>query len=308
MNEKALMRKTKAELLKILRARGKKPDPKTLKKDLVRLVVKSEPAPEKAVKKKPERKAAKTQKGRRKKAADKPLAAVAASIEETISATDAAGRAQPRAEEMKRATEMSFREETPQPPPAELHNGREKPAEYEAAAEPPGSSTLSRRYGEDRIAAMVRDPYWIFAYWEVTPPGLEHARCKLDGEGESANLALRVYDVSGVEFTGKNANSSFDIEVGGNTDNWYINTGSPGRSYCVDIGLSGRDGLFLTIARSECVSTPRATPSDKVDDRWMSPEGEFEQVYALSGGLETGAASLDLHELMEKQLQARMSS
>jgi hypothetical protein len=76
----------------------------------------------------------------------------------------------------------------------------------------------------------------------------------------------------------------------------------------VDIGLLGREGSFLTIARSECVSTPRATPSDKVDDRWMSPEGEFEQVYALSGGLETGAASPDLHELMEKQLQARISS
>ena len=307
MNEKALMRKTKAELLKILRGRGKKPDPKALKKDLVQLIVKSESAPEKAVKKKPKRKAAKTQKSRRKKVPHKPPAMVAAGIEETISAADAAGRAQHRAEEMKPATEVSSHPETP-PPLAELRTGREGPAENEAADEPFGSSTLSRRYGEDRIAAMVRDPYWIFAYWEVTPPGLEQARRRLDGEGASANLALRVYDVSGIEFTGKNANSSFDIEVGGDTDNWYVNTGCPGRSYCVDIGLLGPEGLFMTIARSECVSTPRATASDKVDDRWMSPEGEFEQVYALSGGFETGAASLDLRELMEKQLQARISS
>jgi hypothetical protein len=291
MNEKALMRKTKVELLKILKTRGEKPSPKTLKKDLVQLILASEPAPKKI---------AKAQKPRQRTAAKRSPAADGA---ENISAV-AAGRSLHRDDEVKRAAEVSTHQESPQAWPGEPHVVQEDPVEYA----PPGPTNLSRRYGEDRIAAMMRDPYWIFAYWEITPQGLEHARCKLDGGDDSANIALRVYDVSGVEFTGENANSAFDIDVGADADNWYINTGRPGSTYCVDIGLLRRDGSFLTIARSECINTPRATASDKVDDRWMSPEGEFEQVYALSGGLETGAASADLQELMQKQLQARISS
>jgi hypothetical protein len=261
MNEKALMRKTKAELMKILGARGEKPNPKTLKKDLVKLIMKSSSPPEKGADGSP--------------------------------APEEAGMPQPDAS---RSAERLA---------GETQQAGDEPA---APAETVAPGPLPRRYGEDRITAMVRDPHWIFAYWEVTPQGLEHARGRLDGEGERANLALRVYDISGITFTGDNANSSFDIEVGEDADNWYIQTGRPGRAYCVDIGLLGRGGAFQTIARSECVSTPRATPSEQVDDRWMSPEGEFEQVYALSGGLEAGAASPDLHELMQKQLHLRISS
>lgn len=302
MNEKALMRKTKAELLKILKACGEKADPKSLKKDLVKLILKSEPAPKKASKKKPKPKAPKTQTTTRRKKPTKKLPVAAAStITEDVSPLDAGSRPRNRDIKVQRPAGIPSYEAPPHPQPREPYAGRhEQPT---AATRP---AELSRRYGEDRITAMVRDPYWIFAYWEVTPHGLERARRKL--AGEDAPVVLRVYDVGGIEFTGENANNSRDIEVGAKTDNWYINTGSPGNTYCVDIGLLARDGSFSTIARSQCVSTPRATPSDKVDDRWMSPEGEFEQVYALSGGFDTGAASPELHELMERQLQARISS
>lgn len=28
---------------------------------------------------------------------------------------------------------------------------------------------LPARYGKDQIVALVKDPYWLYVYWEVTP-------------------------------------------------------------------------------------------------------------------------------------------
>ncbi len=155
---------------------------------------------------------------------------------------------------------------------------------------------------------MVRDPYWIFTYWEITPESLQRARRRLGDEGDRSKITLRVYDTTGVVFSGENANSHFDIAVTGDADNWYINTGWPNRSYCVDIGLLSPRGEYRTIARSNPAHTPRAGASEVVDDRWMSLEEEFKRIYALSGGFRIGAGSVELREMMEKQLEMQLAS
>jgi hypothetical protein len=162
--------------------------------------------------------------------------------------------------------------------------------------------------GEDRIVLMVRDPYWIFAYWEFAPGTLLRIKRELGDTDDRFKVALRVYDVTGVSFTGENANSHFDIEVSDEADNWYIETGRPDGSYCVEIGLLGPDGIFRASARSNPVSTPPAGVSEKADEHWMCLEEEFERIYALSGGFEVGEGSVDLRKMMEKQLQQNLAS
>jgi hypothetical protein len=117
-----------------------------------------------------------------------------------------------------------------------------------------------------------------------------------------------VYDITATAFDGGNANYHFDIDVGADADNWYINTGQPNRSYCIDIGLLSPTGAYKTIARSNPIHTPRASVSEEVDERWMSLEQEFERMYALSGGFQIGAGSLELKEMMEKQLRMQLAS
>ena len=165
---------------------------------------------------------------------------------------------------------------------------------------------LPNGYGEDRITAMVRDPHWVFVYWEITPRGLDSARQKLGSDG--ASLSLRVYDITGITFTGRNAHRSFDIDIAEHTGGWHINTRSPGASFCVDIGLLDERGEFRTIARSNTVSTPRASASDESDERWMGAAGEFERIYALSGGFEVGASSADLQKLIDRRLRMLLES
>src|SRR5262249_44761981 len=55
---------------------------------------------------------------------------------------------------------------------------------------------LPEGYGDNRLVIMTRDPFWFFAYWEVTPERAEQLRVA-HGRNcwDEATLTLRVYDL-----------------------------------------------------------------------------------------------------------------
>ena len=131
------------------------------------------------------------------------------------------------------------------------------------------SGELPRAYGCDRIVLLPRDPWWVFTYWEITPTTRVQALRALGAEAEGARELLRVYDVTFITFTGDNAWQSFDVELPPGADRWYLNVGRPAASFCVEIGLATPGGRFLPLARSNVVTTPRATPSPDTTVRWV---------------------------------------
>ncbi|KJS65318.1 MAG: hypothetical protein JL50_16135 [Peptococcaceae bacterium BICA1-7] len=146
---------------------------------------------------------------------------------------------------------------------------------------------LPRSYGMDRLVLMVRDPYWLYAYWEITATKMDEISSQFSpGLWESSRTVLRVYDVTGIDFNGNNALCSFDCSLGSNTDEWYISVPSANRTYCVDIGRVLPDGSFITILRSNPVTTPRDSLSDRFDEEWMWIEGlYFRQQMGVSSPL-----------------------
>jgi hypothetical protein len=139
-------------------------------------------------------------------------------------------------------------------------------------------------YGQDKIVLQARDPWWLHTYWEVTGRTWDSLRHKLGDLFSSSKRTLRVYDVSFINFNGKNANRYFDIEVGPDVNNWYIDTGSPGRFWCVDYGLKLINGDFITIIRSNIVQAPLDGPSWITDEEWMIPDDMFGRLYGLGFG------------------------
>jgi len=139
-------------------------------------------------------------------------------------------------------------------------------------------------YGRDKIVLQVRDPWWLHTYWEVTPGMWNSLRERLGDTFFSAKKVLRVYDVSHIIFDGANAHRSFDIDVSFEANNWYIDTGGPGRSWCVDLGLRLPSGEFVTIVRSNTVNTPIEGPSWITDEEWMIPEEMFARLYGMGFG------------------------
>ena len=136
-----------------------------------------------------------------------------------------------------------------------------------------------RSYGENAIVLMVRDPYWLFVYWELAPDLRRDLAARLGDDVLSrSRLVLRVYDVTGTD--PDHPVSYHDIDIAPGARNWYINVMRVERDYCVDLGLVTPDGSFIVIARSNRISLPPVGPSDVIDEEWVTLDalgGLFQQ-------------------------------
>ena len=140
----------------------------------------------------------------------------------------------------------------------------------------PQEPELPQRYGVDRLVLLARDPSWLFAYWEVSATRQDDFdRAWGPRAWQTTKPALRVYDVTGVDFNGANAHKFFEIGLREENDNWHINVNDPDHSFVVDLGRVFPDGRFVTLMRSNLVQTPRAGLSDRTDEHWLWIEGLY---------------------------------
>jgi hypothetical protein len=173
---------------------------------------------------------------------------------------------------------------------------------------PVTSRTLGHDCVKDRIITMVRDPYWLHAYWELSRTTLARAQAALGQEWHAARPILRLMDVSSEDTTAASERHIRDIPIHGGVNNWYIDVSAPPRSFRVDIGyLSGR-GKFFVLARSNVVSTPKAGVSDVLDENWASVQENAQKIYHQSGGPGPAAPPDALRELFEERLRRPMHS
>jgi hypothetical protein len=153
-------------------------------------------------------------------------------------------------------------------------------------------------YGEEKIALMARDPYVAFAYWEATPSRIDREKAWF---GWNSKLCVRIYDVTGVQFDGRNALGYYDQEIYERIGNWYFDLGRPTHSFCADLGLLSPEGKFLTLARSNYVTMPRDGASDVIDEEWMIVDEEFWKLYGYPEGVPGGISSQQAQEIIQRR-------
>src|SRR6266852_9734777 len=168
---------------------------------------------------------------------------------------------------------------------------------------------LPAGYGKDRIVVMVRDPYWLHTYWELTRHAIQRAEVALGQVWHASKPILRLLDVTSQDTTSTAESTVRDIDIHGGCNNWYIDVANPPRSYRVDIGYLSRSGRFYVLARSNVVSTPRAGVSDIIDENWADFDSKTaDRIYAMSGGFDPTASSLELKQLFEERLRRPLGS
>lgn len=164
-------------------------------------------------------------------------------------------------------------------------------------------------YGDHKIVLMVRDPWWLYTYWEVSPTVEQGIHHLLRERGLApVKSILRVYDVTDIVFDGTNAHRFFDMTLHSNADRWYIEVGQPNRTFLVEIGIVATDGSFHPLCRSNQVTTPRYGMSEVMDEEWMTSEEEYWRMFGLSGGYGIGKSSLELKEKLKKGLFEQVGS
>lgn len=209
----------------------------------------------------------------------------------------------------------------PYGPEAEtLHGGVQAPAGQVAGNGRPAPRApfgapleMPERYGRDHAGLLVRDPYWLHAYWEVTGETLAAVERELGDDWHDHRRVLRVLsyapDAAAAPADDDPAADRYDVELPPGSTSWYLNVGRPERAYRVIVGILTRRGRFRALVRTNDVCTPRDTYSTVTDEEWTTTPAAFRHLYEQGlAGMREGRSSAELGMLLRERLGADWSS
>ncbi|RJP32612.1 MAG: DUF4912 domain-containing protein [Candidatus Omnitrophota bacterium] len=161
---------------------------------------------------------------------------------------------------------------------------------------------LPQRYGQTILRALVRDPHWVYVYWEIADSTRESVR-QSKGEWifDVAEAFLRVYN--------EKQELMQEIPVLLDAMNWYVSLPA-NHMYEFQLGIKSHDGDFCLLASSNPVSLPPEKPSELEDEEWTVIDEQFSEMLQLSGGLDItswgGSAEIMPH-ILRNRLRAPWS-
>jgi hypothetical protein len=158
---------------------------------------------------------------------------------------------------------------------------------------------------KDRIVLVVRDPFWVQAYWEITRASVSRARAAFAGNWHAAQPVLRVLKISNDGNTNAVEEIVEEISIHGGVSNWFINIKQQSETYRVVIGyVCKASGKFHLIAKSNEIVMPKA--SEAADCTWNDITNDAQRYYSLSGGNDPNLASADLQMVFEEKSRQPM--
>jgi len=194
------------------------------------------------------------------------------------------------------------------PPPGVTQFGeyeRVEATKYFPPARPPrdpAEAGLPERYGKTCLVLLVIDPYLVHAYWEVVP---EEAR-EAARRAWPCTAVLRFFEAPG---TGPSPDY-FDVDVALEPGNWDVRLWSADKSYFAELGWRGSNGVFIPLARSNTVRTPRAWPVAPVEERYAVVEdaGPEQRLVAVPAAAKAGEAPHSVASIATKTVADRSAA
>jgi uncharacterized protein len=166
------------------------------------------------------------------------------------------------------------------------------------------STMAATKSDNDRLIVMVRDPYWLHAYWEIGARSIERAQSALGQHWHTTRPVLRLFRIT----SDGTAVLDREIVIHGGVRHWYVDVQHPPCQYRMEVGYLTATGQFHCLARSNTVTTPPAGTSDAVDENWVDVDDNADRIFAMSGGYTPHGTSLELQELLEERLQRPMGT
>jgi hypothetical protein len=132
-------------------------------------------------------------------------------------------------------------------------------------------------YGVDRVRLMVKDPEWLFAYWDLSRRSVDALRREVGERGMAlTRLTLRITD------PGHGGTSVILLPYGARA--WYVRADRAPRSYRASLGWTLPSGQFRALAESNVVRTPRSGPSSDVARRRVRHDAPLHEIEAALPG------------------------
>jgi hypothetical protein len=191
----------------------------------------------------------------------------------------------------------------PEPPAREVPEPKAEPVPAPALQEEPKPLAMVDRglpipvqYALDRVVPLVRDPHWIFVYWDLGGGRLERLRFKYSNEVvDQARWVLRVESVRPHQVR--------DVDVDVRAKQWYLKVAS-GEHFRIVLGFYPPEGDFEAVCRSGDVVTPTDEVSPVANEAWMVEREDLRKLVTAAGAnLETfEAPSASMHGMMFRRV------
>ncbi len=138
--------------------------------------------------------------------------------------------------------------------------------------------TLPGSYEEDRLALLPRDPYSLFAYWEISSSTRENIR-KSWGEEvwQGSSPVLRICKHRRAHKGALDSVTDLDLEP--DAASWYISINGPDHFYHAELGWRRPEGTFFSLLTSNLVLVPRDAISDLIDENWQLPNWKSRSLF-----------------------------
>ena len=168
-------------------------------------------------------------------------------------------------------------------------------------------STRTEDGKPDRLVLMVRDPFWLHVFWEVSAKTMERAKVALGHVWYTSVPVLRLFRLSADGTGAPKRQLIRDVPVHGGVNNWYLDVTNPPSTFIVELGYLTREKKFHPTLSSNIVETPQQQVIDeleKLDGNWKGVADDLGRVFKLSSG---ERHNQELKEVMEEQLGRPMS-
>jgi hypothetical protein len=107
----------------------------------------------------------------------------------------------------------------------------------------------------------------LYASWQIRGADWETALHWLGHEAPRATHTLRLADITDIEFDGRNAHASWDVDVAPAETFRYVQVDAPGRSLVVTLGVRSTCGYLHPLAHAGPVHLPREAESPRQPTR-----------------------------------------
>jgi hypothetical protein len=165
---------------------------------------------------------------------------------------------------------------------------------------------LPAAYGFPRLLFLIRDPYWIFAFWEIPPENAHELLAKLERSWDQVHWVLRMYSP---DKENANSDATWDSAIDPSAPGWYLHLSPPGTSFQGEIGLCDEGGRFVGLTCSNIALLPPDRPSPFVDEQWPITQADHETHYAgLPVALQQMSIKTMSPELIEQWQASRPTS
>lgn len=119
-------------------------------------------------------------------------------------------------------------------------------------------SGLPEKCGQNYITLLVRDPHWLYVYWDISEDKKKMFLSEFGSELIDKSVpVLKVTNIS--------KNESFYVRINNFSNNWYVNVDDPNCIYVVEIGLRIAENFFISMLDSNSIITPGETVSSETN-------------------------------------------